>query len=65
MRLMYVFDPRGGPGMSYEALRSVLDIPDMDPHAFATAYVNHVERTGNRPDVAVAAHNFARFGTVD
>lgn len=50
--------------MSRESLLSVLDIVD-DPHAFATAYVNHVERTGERPDVAVAAHNFARFGTVD
>lgn len=50
--------------MSYEALRSVLDIVE-DPHAFATAYVNHVERTGQRPDIAVAAHNFVRFGTVD
>lgn len=46
-----------------EVLRSVLDTVT-DPHAFATAYVNHVERTGERPPVAMAAYRFETTGRV-
>jgi len=31
---------------------------DIDLHEFATAYVDHVEATGQRPDVEVALWNF-------
>lgn len=44
-------------------IASVLDIVT-DPHAFATAYVNHVATTGDKPPVAMAAMTFELTGKV-
>lgn len=49
--------------MSRESLRSVLDIVE-DPHEFATAYVDHVATTGERPPVVMAAYRFAKTGRI-
>lgn len=38
--------------------------PDLDLHAFATAYVDHVEATGLRPDVETALWNFQADGSI-
>lgn len=45
--------------------RSVFDMyPMVDEHEFATAYVNHVAKTGERPDVWDAIDDFSMFGVV-
>lgn len=45
--------------------RVVLDsFPTVDPHEFATAYVNHVEKTGQRPGIWYAMDRFFTFGTI-
>lgn len=38
--------------------------PDVDEHEFATAYVNHVAKTGEKPDVFDAIYNFGKTGKV-
>lgn len=50
-------------------IRVLLDALDLeDPHAFATAYVNHVEHsttTESRAiDVTIAAHQWVRDGYI-
>lgn len=37
---------------------------DFDPHAFATAYVDHVEATGSRPDPRLALGRFRATGAI-
>lgn len=45
--------------------RVVLDsYPQVDPHEFATAYVNHVAKTGKKPPVWDAIDYFYTFGKV-
>jgi hypothetical protein len=48
-----------------ETIRSILEIVT-DPHAFATAYVNHVERVGkaHAEPLAVAAYRFETTGRI-
>jgi hypothetical protein len=46
-----------------DIIASVLDIVS-DPHAFATAYVNHVAVTGEKPSLANAAYLFETTGKV-
>jgi hypothetical protein len=50
--------------MTSAALTELVQCVD-DPHAFATAYVAHVERTGNRPDVTTAVQRWIASGQVD
>lgn len=51
--------------MTAESIRHILDVyPQVDPHEFATAYVNHVEETGKRPDIWSAIDWFYTFGVV-
>lgn len=38
--------------------------PEMDPHEFATAYVNHVDKTGHKPEVWDAMESFWKTGKV-
>ena len=46
------------------ALYRLLYTHDIDPHEFATAYVDHVEATGNRPDPAEAFARWRTTGTI-
>ena len=56
--------PAGFQGI-LEFYRVVLEsYPQVDPHEFATAYVNHVEKTGNRPGVSDAIYRFCAFGEI-
>jgi hypothetical protein len=51
--------------MSARDIRALLDAVELDDnHAFATAYVRHVEATGERPSLAVSARNWARTGRI-
>jgi hypothetical protein len=46
-------------------LRAVFDAwPGVDEHEFATAYVNHVAETGERPNVHEAIKHFYWDGVV-
>ena len=38
--------------------------PEMDPHEFATAYVNHVAKTGHKPEVWNSMECFWKTGKV-
>lgn len=51
--------------VSAEYIRAILDaFPSIDPHEFATAYVNHVSRTGEKPNLWDALDYFHSFGRV-
>ena len=46
-------------------IRALLDALDLeDPHAFCTAYVDHVESSACPVEVAVAAHQWVRDGVI-
>jgi hypothetical protein len=51
--------------MTARDIRALLNAVDMeDPHEFATAYVEHVERTGEHPSLASAALSWAQTGRI-
>jgi hypothetical protein len=43
----------------------LVDVDLEDPHAFASAYVDYVERTGSRPAVAAAMMSWLADGSLD
>lgn len=46
-------------------IREIFDIyPQVDPHEFATAYVNYVEATGRKPGIWAAMDQFALEGVI-
>lgn len=45
--------------------REIFDLyPQVDPHEFATSYVNFVAMTGKRPSVWYAMDMFAKEGVI-
>lgn len=46
-------------------IREVLEcFPEVDPHEFATAYVNYVELTGRKPGIWYSIDMFAKQGVI-
>jgi len=56
---------RGSEDAALQAYRMIFDLyPSVDEHEFATAYVNYVADTGNKPNVWDSIERFASKGVI-